>query len=207
MARAAKQSPQRRPPRPTVQKKKAAAPSPPKAAPAPLNEQQRRIESRFHAIFGNQFSGHHQYIQKKLLRLKNQLQLQDSKRPVRSLLEDFHEVDAYRCITNLRVCDAIRRGLFQRVETLDQLPNLVENEENELFGLKGVEITCGVKVTQNSAKLAKWRALGPYRSLKDGEKSRSVKILEPVEVETAERLKQFENEQLKEIRRQNRERR
>ena len=56
-------------------------------------------------------------------------------------------------------------------------------------------------MTQNSAKLAKWRALGPYRSLKEGEKSRSVKILEPVEVETAERLKQLENEQLKEIRR------
>lgn len=66
---------------------------------------------------------------------------------------------------------------------------MVENEENELFGLKGEEITLGVKENENYTKLAKWKAVGPYRSLKEGEKSRSVKILEPVEVETAERLK------------------
>lgn len=115
--------------------------------------------------------------------------MQDTKQPQLCLLEDFHEIDAYRCITNLRICDAIRRGLFQRVDTLDQLPNLVENEEKELFGIGGEEITLGVKENENYTKLAKWKAVGPYRSLKEGEKSRSVKILEPVELETAEKLK------------------
>lgn len=106
----------------------------------------------------------------------------------------------------MRVCDAIRRGVFQRVETLDQLPNLVAHEEKELFGLGAVEVTCGVKALPKSAKIAKWRALGPYRGARDGEKSRSVKLLEPVDMETGERLKQFEDENLKEIRRQNKER-
>lgn len=119
MARVAKSSPARRPPRPAATKKKTAA-SPPKAPPTgPLSQQQQRIDKRFQAIFGGQFQGHHQYVHKKLLRLKQQLQLQDSKRPGRALLEDFHEIDAYRCITNLRVCDAIRRGVFQEVQTLD----------------------------------------------------------------------------------------
>jgi hypothetical protein len=140
-------------------------------------------------------------VQKKLLRLKQQLQLQDSKRPAGALLEDYHEIDAYRCITNLRVCEAIRRGVFQEAETLDQLPNLVEQEEKELFGLEGVEVTAGVKMHPRSAKIAKWRALGPYRGARDGEKSRSVKLLGPLELETGERLRQFEAEALKEVRR------
>ena len=70
MARAAKASPARRPPRPAATKRKA-APSPPKdTRPQPLSAQQQRIDNRFQAIFGSQFHGHHQYVQKKLLRLK-----------------------------------------------------------------------------------------------------------------------------------------
>ena len=87
------------------------------------------------------------------------------------------------------------------METLDQLPNLVEQEEKELFGLEGVEVTAGVKMHPRSAKIAKWRALGPYGGARDGEKSRSVKLLGPVELETGERLRQFEAEALKDIRR------
>ena len=132
MARAAKGSPARRPPRPAATKKAVAAPSK-DTGRLPVSKQQQKIDTRFQAIFGGQFGGHHQYVQKKLLRLKQQLQLQDSKRPTGALLEDFHEIDAYRCITNLRVCEAIRRGVFQQVETLDQLPNLVEQEEKEFF--------------------------------------------------------------------------
>lgn len=86
------------------------------------------------------------------------------------------------------------------------MPNLIAHEEKELFGLGGVEVTAGVKMHPRSAKIAKWRALGPYRGARDGEKSRSVKLLGPVEEATGERLKQFEDEQLREIRRQNRER-
>lgn len=92
------------------------------------------------------------------------------------------------------------------MDTLDQLPNLVEHEEKELFGLQGVEVTAGVKMHPRSATVAKWRALGPYRGALDGEKSRSVKLLGPLELETGEQLKQFEEENLRQIRRQNKER-
>lgn len=75
MARVAKASPARRPPRPAAAKKKVAASPPKDPPPAQLSKQQQRIDTRFQTIFGCQFRGHHQYVQKKLLRLKQQLQL------------------------------------------------------------------------------------------------------------------------------------
>lgn len=80
------------------------------------------------------------------------------------------------------------------------MPNLVMDEEKELFGLEGVEVTAGVKMHPRSAKIAKWRALGPYRGARDGEKSRSMKLMAPIEAETGERLRQFEAQSLKEVR-------
>jgi hypothetical protein len=50
------------------------------------------------------------------------------------------------------------------------LPNLVEHEEKELFGLEGVEVTAGVKVQARTAKVAKWKAHGYYRGVLDGDK-------------------------------------
>ena len=171
-----------------------------------MSAQQQKINNRFQSIFGGQFRGHHQYVQRRATRLKQQLQLADQKRPNGALLEDFHEIDAYRCIMNLRVCDAIRRGVFQQVDTLDQLPNLVEHEERELFDLEGVEVTAGVKFHPRSAKVAKWRALGAYGGAADGPQSRSLKLVDPLELDTGRQLRQLEDENQKQIRRQNRER-
>ena len=80
--------------------------------------QERIIHQRFQKVFGSQFQGHAQHLQKKLLKMRQSF-IDDQKSGKRHHGVDFQDIHHYRHLVNQKIFDLIRQGLFQKIKDLD----------------------------------------------------------------------------------------
>lgn len=61
--------------------------------------------------------------------------MNDQRKGLRHCAPDFQAIHQYRHIVNQKILDAIRAGVFTKANNLDDIPNLMETEEKEVFQL------------------------------------------------------------------------
>lgn len=110
------------------------------------------------------FKGHNQLLQKKLNAMKIKF-MQDQKKGIKHCGLDFQQIHQYRHLVNQRVFEAIREGVFQKAQNLDDIGNLMEIDEKD-FNL-------GSPVKPRSA-IARNTTIGVY--YKDDPTSKSYKL-------------------------------
>jgi len=73
----------------------------------------------------------------------------DQKRGMKNCSADFQDIVAYRDQVNQKVFQNIRDGTFQKISNLNELGNLMEYEDEQVFGIK---ITQTLSVTNPNQK-------------------------------------------------------
>lgn len=61
--------------------------------------------------------------------------MHDQRKGVRHCAPDFQAIHQYRHLVNQKVLEAIKSGVFQKAQNLDDIPNLMAKEEKEVFQL------------------------------------------------------------------------
>jgi len=86
------------------------------------------IAQRFKKVFGNQFMGHNAHLAKKLNQMRLKM-MNDFRNGKKQYASDFMDIHRYRNNVNANVFRAIEQGIFQKVNNLDEVGNLMEHEE------------------------------------------------------------------------------
>ena len=88
-------------------------------------------------------------MQKKLNVIKSKF-LFDQKHGIKHCAVDFQQIHVYRHLLNQKIYEEVKKGSFHKVKTLEELGNLMEVEEKELFHINISKKPRGASGDQNS---------------------------------------------------------